>query len=252
MNACGQHNMAHIGFQGMSIKVGALQAPALQILIGGGILGDGKGRFSDKLVKVPSKRGPEALRILLNDVEANQQENETFLAYYDRQGKTYFYDLLKGLSDTSNLAPSDFIDWGHSENYVKAIGVGECAGVVIDLIATLLFESEEKITNSEEALKESQFSDSIYYSYTSLVNTAKALLISENIKTNTQAGIITSFQEHFIATNKIELDSSFENLVYQIKKEEPTKAFAENYLILAKSFYRKVDMFRKTVVSHVS
>ncbi|MDO6813771.1 nitrite reductase [Tenacibaculum soleae] len=250
MNACGQHNMAHIGFQGMSIKVGALQAPALQILIGGGILGDGKGRFSDKLVKVPSKRGPEALRILLNDVEANQQEDETFLAYYDRQGKTYFYDLLKGLSDTSNLAPSDFIDWGHSENYVKAIGVGECAGVVIDLIATLLFESEEKITNSAEALKENQFSDSIYHSYTSLVNTAKALLIAENIKTNTQAGIITSFQEHFVAIGKINLDVSFEDVVYQIKRENPTKAFAESYLNDAKSFYNKVDAFRKQEVSN--
>ena len=250
MNACGQHNMAHIGFQGMSIKVGALQAPALQILIGGGILGDGKGRFSDKLVKVPSKRGPEALRILLNDVEANQQEDETFLAYYDRQGKTYFYDLLKGLSDTSNLAPSDFIDWGHSENYVKAIGVGECAGVVIDLIATLLFESEEKITNSAEALKENQFSDSIYHSYTSLVNTAKALLIAENIKTNTQAGIITSFQEHFVATGKINLDVSFEDVVYQIKRENPTKVFAESYLNDAKSFYNKIDAFRKQEVSN--
>ncbi|WP_271406894.1 nitrite reductase [Tenacibaculum soleae] len=250
MNACGQHNMAHIGFQGMSIKVGALQAPALQILIGGGILGDGKGRFSDKLVKVPSKRGPEALRILLNDVEANQQEDETFLAYYDRQGKTYFYDLLKGLSDISNLAPSDFIDWGHSENYVKAIGVGECAGVVIDLIATLLFESEEKITNSAEALKENQFSDSIYHSYTSLVNTAKALLIAENIKTNTQAGIITSFQEHFVATGKINLDVSFEDVVYQIKRENPTKVFAESYLNDAKSFYNKIDAFRKQEVSH--
>ncbi|WP_435415365.1 nitrite reductase [Polaribacter aestuariivivens] len=251
MNACGQHNMAHIGFQGMSIKVGNLQAPALQILIGGGILGDGKGRFSDKLVKVPSKRGPEALRILLNDVEENQQEKETFLEYYDRQGKTYFYDLLKGLQDTTNLEPSDFIDWGHSENYVKAIGVGECAGVVIDLIATLLFESEEKITNSEEALKENQYSDSIYHTYTSLVNTAKALLIAENVKTNTQAVIISDFQKHFVDTNKFELNGSFEDLVYQIKKEAPTKTFAESYLNDAKSFYKKVDAFRKQEVSHV-
>ena len=226
MNACGQHNMAHIGFQGMSIKVGNLQAPALQVLIGGGTLGDGKGRFSDKLVKIPSKRGPEALRILLNDVAKNQQQEETFLEYYDRQGKIYFYDLLKGFSDTSHLEPNDFIDWGYSENYVKAIGVGECAGVVIDLIATLLFESEEKISNSEEAFKENQFSDSIYYAYTALVNTAKALLIAENIKTNTQAGIVASFQEHFVATQKVALESSFEDLVYQIKNEKPTKVFA--------------------------
>ena len=251
MNACGQHNMAHIGFQGMSIKVGNLQAPALQVLIGGGILGDGKGRFSDKLVKIPSKKGPEALRFLLNDIDENQQEKETFLDYYDRQGKTYFYDLLKELSDTSDLKPSDFIDWGHNENYVKAIGVGECAGVVIDLIATLLFESEEKITDAENALKEYQYSDSIYYSYTSLVNTAKALLIAENIKTNTQAGIIADFQEYFVATHKIEIEGSFEDLVYQIKNENPTKTFAENYVLDARSFYKKVDSFRKQEVSHV-
>ncbi len=251
MNACGQHNMAHIGFQGMSIKVGALQAPALQVLVGGGILGDGKGRFSDKLIKIPSKRGPEALRFLLNDLAKNKEEEESFLAYYDRQGKIYFYDLLKELSDTSNLAPNDFIDWGHSENYVKAIGVGECAGVVIDLIATLLFESEEKITNSTAALKENKFSDSIYHSYTALVNTAKALLISEEIKTNTQAGIITDFQAHFVKTKKIVLPTSFEDLVYQIKQEKPTKVFAEQYLSEATSFYKKIDAYRKAVVSHV-
>ena len=251
MNACGQHNMAHIGFQGMSIKVGNLQAPALQVLIGGGILGDGKGRFSDKLVKIPSKRGPEALRILLNDLDENQHKKEDFLGYYDRKGKTYFYDLLKILSDTSALKPNDFIDWGHNENYVKAIGVGECAGVVIDLIATLLFESEEKIINSEEALKVNQFSDSIYHAYTSLINTAKALLIAENIKTNTQTVIISDFQKHFVETNKIDLDISFEDLVYQIKKEQPTKAFAESYLNDAQSFYKKVDAFRKQEVSHV-
>ena len=244
MNACGQHNMAHIGFQGMSIKVGNLQAPALQVLIGGGVLGDGKGRFSDKLVKIPSKRGPEALRMLLNDLDENQHKEEDFLGYYDRKGKTYFYDLLKILSDTSALKSSDFIDWGHNENYLKAIGVGECAGVVIDLIATLLFESEEKIINSEEALKENQFSDSIYHAYTSFVNTAKALLIAENIKTNTQLVIISDFQKYFVETNKIDLDISFEDLVYQIKKEQPTKAFAESYLNDAQSFYKKVDAYR--------
>jgi sulfite reductase (ferredoxin) len=36
MNACGQHNMSSIGFQGMSINL-KLVAPALQVLLGGGI-----------------------------------------------------------------------------------------------------------------------------------------------------------------------------------------------------------------------
>ncbi|MBA6155809.1 HEPN domain-containing protein [Tenacibaculum sp. S7007] len=248
MNACGQHNMAHIGFQGMSIKVGNLLAPALQVLIGGGVVGDGQGRFSDKLIKIPSKRGPQALRILLNDFESRKGENESYLTYYDRNGKTYFYDLLKHLSDITNLKQDDFIDWGHDKNYVKAIGVGECAGVVIDLIATLLFESEEKIENATEAFKEKQWSDSIYHSYSAIINIAKALLTAEGAKTNTQAGIITNFDEVFITTQKIVLPTSFADFVYQIKKNQPTEAFAKKYLQETKSFYKTIDAYRKIVI----
>lgn len=248
MNACGQHNMAHIGFQGMSIKSGNLMAPALQILIGGGIVGNGQGRFSDKLVKIPSKRGPEALRILLNDFQTNQTEGEDFLAYYDRQGKTYFYDALKHLSDTKNLTPDDFIDWGHDKNYVKAIGIGECAGVVIDLVATLLFESEEKIENASKAVAEKQWSDSIYHSYTAFINTAKALLTVEGAKTNTQASIVKNFDELFVQTNKIQLTGTFADLVYQINKNEPSEIFANQYLQETKAFYQAVDAYRKIEV----
>ncbi|MFD0993699.1 HEPN domain-containing protein [Tenacibaculum geojense] len=248
MNACGQHNMAHIGFQGMSIKSGPLVAPALQILLGGGVLGNGQGQFSDKVIKVPSKRGPKALRILLNDFEDNSNEHEDFLAYYDRQGKTYFYDILKHLSDTTNLTEDDFIDWGHDKNYVKAIGVGECAGVVIDLVATLLFESEEKIENANEAIKDQKWSDSIYHSYAAIVNTAKALLTAEGAKTNTHAGIISNFDEVFVNTNKINIDGTFSEFVYQINTNEPTEAFAKKYAKQATEFYSKVDVYRKEVV----
>lgn len=248
MNACGQHNMAHIGYQGMSINSGKLVAPALQVLIGGGVLGNGKGRFADKLIKIPSKRGPESLRILLNDFEINQQRNEDFLTYYDRQGKTYFYDILKHLSDTDNLTEDDFIDWGHNKQYVKAIGVGECAGVVIDLVATLLFESEEKLENASLALQEKQWSDSIYYSYSALINTAKAILTSEGEKTNTHAGIIKSFDDVFTNTQTIILPTSFSEIVHQINKNEPSEEFANQYLSSAKNFYKTIDAYRKIVV----
>ena len=251
MNACGQHNMAHIGFQGMSIKSGKLVAPALQVLLGGGVLGNGEGRFADKVIKVPSKRGPQALRDLLNDFEAHANAGESFINYYDRQGEKYFYELLKYLSDTENLTEDDFIDWGHSKPYIKAVGIGECAGVVIDLVATLLFESEEKIENAEDAFVKGNWANSIYHSYTSLINTAKAVLVAENKKTNTQAGIIKQFDEVFVDSFKIELEGTFAELVYQINKNEPTEAFAKEYLAVAKDFYKKVDAFRKQEVEHV-
>ena len=250
MNACGQHNMAHIGFQGMTVKSGALIAPALQVLLGGGVLGNGQGRFSDKVVKIPSKRGPEALRLLLNNFEQNRIGSEDFHTYYDRKGKTYFYDLLKHLSDVTNLTEDDFVDWGHTQKYVKAIGIGECAGVVIDLVATLLFESEEKLENAEHALKDQQWADSIYHSYTAMINTAKALLTSEQLKTNTQSIIVKNFDEYFVANGLIKLSGFFSEWAYQIKENKPTEIFARHYLQKAKEFYQLADAYRIKQVSH--
>ena len=251
MNACGQHNMAEIGFQGMSIKVGKQVAPALQVLLGGGVLGGGSGRFADKVVKIPSRRGPQALRILLDDFEAHAGAGEKFISYYDRQGQAYFYDLLKDLSDTTNFSEDEFIDWGHQKPYVKAVGVGECAGVVIDLIATLLLESEEKIENARYALERQAWSDSIYHSYTSIVNSAKALLLSENKKTNTQAGIIEQFDEVFIDTGRLALSTSFRSFAYKMNENEPTPGFAAQYLEDAQAFLAKVDSLRTKEVQDV-
>ncbi|MDO9039472.1 MAG: nitrite reductase, partial [Lutibacter sp.] len=247
MNSCGQHTMAHIGFQGMTIKSGKLVAPALQVLLGGGVLGNGAGRIADKVIKVPSKRGPDALRAILNDLELNRSEGESFLDYYDKQGEIYFYNLLKPLADSTNLQESDFTDWGGEEPFEMAVGVGECAGVVIDLVATLLLDSEEKIENAAEALKLNQFADSIYYAYTSLVNTAKALLLTKDKTTNTQAGIISEFEALF--AEDIVLGSPFSEFVYQIQNNEPSKEFAQKYLQDAQLFYEKATALRTKILN---
>ncbi|WP_242202703.1 HEPN domain-containing protein [Aestuariivivens insulae] len=244
MNACGQHNMANIGFQGMSVRTpDKLVAPALQVLLGGGNKGDGNGVFADKVVKVPSKRGPEALRRILNDYEANAN-GQKFVDYYKDKGERYFYDILQDLQDVTNLTQSDFIDWGNTEKYEKEIGVGECAGVVIDLVATLFLESEEKIENAKEAFSNNVYSSAIYHAYSSMVNSAKALLLAEKKRTNTHAGIISQFDELFVTTEKIDLGGSFSELAYQINKFSPSKEFASSYIENASEFLEKVRAFR--------
>jgi len=249
MNACGQHNMANIGFQGMSIRTkDKLVAPALQVLLGGANLGDGNAYFADKVIKVPSRRGPEALRLVLDDFQAHGN-GKLFFEYYKEKGEKYFYHLLKELSNTDNLTPEDFIDWGTQETYVKAIGVGECAGVIIDLIATLFLESQEKIEEAKESFENKVYSGAIYEAYRSMVNSAKAILISEDIKTNTQAGIISQFEDLFSKTNKIDLGVSFSDLIYQIKVFPPTQEFASGYIKNAEQFLEKVRAYRAKVVT---
>ncbi|MEY3498575.1 MAG: hypothetical protein RL308_244 [Bacteroidota bacterium] len=243
MNACGQHNMAEIGFQGMSINSGKLVAPALQVLLGGGNLGNGTGRFSDKVIKIPSRRGPDALRYILNDFESNSN-GLSFLDYYDAKGEKYFYEFLKPLADLTNLTEADFVDWGNADNYVKAVGVGECAGVVIDLVATLLLEAKDKLTFAQEAFDDQNWSDAIYLAYAGFVNGAKAILLAENQKTNNHAGIIDLFDTVFIETKKIELNSSLKDLVYQINKNESSEAFAKQYIQEAASFFQTIETYR--------
>ncbi|WP_035668361.1 HEPN domain-containing protein [Flavobacterium sp. 83] len=243
MNACGQHNMSEIGFQGMSINAGKLVAPALQVLLGGGNLGNGVGRFSDKVIKIPSRRGPDALRFILNDFDANGN-GQSFLNYYDAKGEKYFYEFLKPLADLTNLTEADFVDWGNADNYVKAVGVGECAGVVIDLVATLIFEAKDKMIFAQEAFEEAKWSDAIYLAYAGFVNGAKAILLAENQKTNHHAGIIDLFDTVFIESNKIELDSTFKELVYQIKANEPSEEFAKKYIQEGVAFFDKIEKYR--------
>lgn len=246
MNSCGQHMIAAIGFQGMSIKVGALVAPATQILLGGAVLGNGEARYADKVIKIPAKRTPQALALLLQDAETHTLPNETFVDYYVRQGKIYFYELLKELSQTESITEDDLVDWGNAEKYKKAIGVGECAGVTIDLVATLLFEAEESLEWAAIAMQDKKYADAIFHSYNAFVKTAKAILTGTTAKMNSQAAVIRAFDTIFPADDSVQQlgFESFDSLVLQMRKHEPTAFFAEKYSAESKQFLQSIQSKR--------
>ncbi len=245
MNSCGQHGIAHIGFHGSSMKVQGKIMPTVQVLLGGGATGNGEGRAADKVIKVPSKRAPEVLRTILNDYSAKQDVYTSFLNYYDEMGKDYFYQLLKPIADQETVTDNEFIDWGQNEDFIRAIGVGECAGVVIDLVATLIFETEEKYDWAVAAYEEEMWADAIYHGYNTLISGAKAILLDRGISQSTQIGVINAFDEQFAAEFGI---SNFSAIVLQINKNEPSAAFAEAYLAQAKDFLTNVKAFRNSIL----
>jgi sulfite reductase (ferredoxin) len=245
MNSCGQHGLAHIGFHGSSFKVGTSVVPAVQVLLGGGTKGNGEGRIADKVIKVASKRSPDVLRTLFKDIENNAEQGEYFHSYYDRKGKDYFYQLLKPLTDNSTLKETDFIDWGSEEKFQTAIGVGECAGVIIDLVQTLFYEAEEKLAWSAEAFENEQYGDSIYYSYAAFIHSAKGLLLDKQVHVNTHHTLINDFDKHFVESGEFKLESNFKDLVLQINKHEPNKEFAEYYFNQSTSFYHQTISYRE-------
>jgi sulfite reductase (ferredoxin) len=66
---------------------------------------------------VPSKKAPQALRmLLLDDYDANALDGEYYKNYFRRQGKMYFYNLLKPVADLDQVSETDYIDWGRDKN----------------------------------------------------------------------------------------------------------------------------------------
>ncbi|TDS12989.1 HEPN domain-containing protein [Sphingobacterium paludis] len=237
MNSCGQHGLAHIGFHGSSVKAEGKVVPAAQVMLGGGTVGNGVGRVAERVIKVPTKRVLQVVDVILSDYKTNRLAEENFHGYYDRQTKDYFYKLLKPLADLSTLSPDEFIDWGHEETFATAIGVGECAGVVIDLVATLLLEAEEKLALANKALEEEQYADAIYHAYASFVWTAKALLLDKGVNASTQAAVIQEFDKHYVEGGIFEFSTTFAERVLQINKYEPSQEFAELFIKQSTAFH---------------
>lgn len=246
MNGCGQHSACNIGFHGSSIKNGKLVLPALQVLLGGGFSGDGIGLIGDKVIKVPTKRGPEALRLLFNDYEANAFDGEYFNQYYTRQTKNYFFQLLKPLADLSTVQEDDYRDWDHDELFKTEIGVGECASVLVDLVATTITEGQEKLNLAKENFESGIWADAIYHAYNVLITGAKGLLMTKDVSTNTQYGIVNDFETNFGKDFVYEVpaeyvladaqETPFKSLAFSINKFEPTEAFATYFVSTAEKF----------------
>lgn len=249
-NSCGQHGMASIGFHGSSLKNGALVLPAVQVMLGGGVNADGEGEIAERVVKVPSKKAPVVLRALLDDYETHAQDGEYYKDYFKRQGKMYFYNLLKPLANLNDVIETDYIDWGQEQNFFVQTAVGECAGVIIDLVSTLLYDSEEKLIWAEESLNNDHFADSIYHSYNVFVNSAKAMLLGEDVKNNTQMAVMHDFDKLFVERGDFSFsEGSFKEHVLQINKHEPSEAFAKAYFAHATKFLDEIKSVRNSKIA---
>jgi sulfite reductase (ferredoxin) len=246
-NSCGQHAMASIGFHGSSIKLGERVMPALQVLLGGS--GEGEATIAEKVIKIPSRRGPEALRLLIDDYRAGGLEGEYYADYFRRRGKMYFYAILKPLADLEQAVPEWFIDWGSETGFAVETAVGECAGVIIDLVATLLYDAEEKASWALSAFESGHWADSIYHSYNVFVTTAKALLLREDVRNSNQVAVIRDY-DRLLARHHLEQfpEGSFETHVLRINRQAPGEDFAARYLADALAFLDKAMKTRPVSV----
>lgn len=241
-NACGQHSIANIGFHGSTIKDGTQLIPAVQLLMGGGVLGGGDGVIAEKIIKLPTKKAIKAVDQILNDYKQNANDL-LFNEYFKKQGSHYFYNLLKPLANEP-LENEEYKDWGQNIPFNMNIGVGECAGVVLDLSDAVKFEINERISSANETLELKRYADSIYHSYTIFINVGKLFLLKNNQQYNSQAQIIET-TEQLIQEQQIQLTKSFTETVFQLREQKASEEFAKQYYNDAIQFYNELSSIDK-------
>lgn len=241
MNSCGQHAVADIGFHGSSFNANGNVIPALQLVLGGANLGNGRAAFAEKIIKIPTKRVEQVVRILLYDFKNEKTSNEKFYAYYLRKGKNYFYELLKPVADVNAIHDDEMRDWGSDEKYKTEIGVGECAGVKIDLTKTLLFEAEEKLAEAEYFFLQSKFADAAYTIYSSLIQAAKAYLLTKGVETNSKAQIEQAFEPWYFHVAENLNAKTFGELVLQSHEAGKSVNALTHYIASGKQFIQNIQ-----------
>ena len=239
MNSCGQHMAAPIGFHGSSIKKGVHVIPAMQVVVGGG-LHEGVGHMAQKVIKLPTKRIPETVRTLLADFSKNRNGEELYIPYAVRQGKAYFYDLLKPIADIDGIKETELFDWGQNRQYIQEIGVGECAGVAYDMVGAILGDAVEQAEKAQQALAEDRLPEARYHSYTAYVIAAKGWLLSHDVACNTQIKILEDFAEHAITAGLFPFEGDFTEQVLRIRNEVAETSAVKEYVSDSRTFVENI------------
>lgn len=130
-NSCGQHHIANIGFHGAVIKVDGHEMPAYHVFVGGNYDG-GTMQLAKQLPKVrlPAKRGPDAVERFVSMYESERQDGEEFNTYVERVGTDRFKAAIEDLVIPAEFNEDNeamFVDWGKAELYHMERGEGECA-----------------------------------------------------------------------------------------------------------------------------
>ncbi|MEX2159397.1 MAG: nitrite/sulfite reductase [Dehalococcoidia bacterium] len=128
-NSCGHHHIADIGFYGNAVRSGERMVPSFSMLVAG--RGDGpEARIGKHVMKLPAKKIPEAVGVLVANYQSNRNDGEPFGDWSLRVGNDYIKDVLAGYAEMPKYEedPMSFVDWGASKIFsLDEMGEGECA-----------------------------------------------------------------------------------------------------------------------------
>jgi len=201
-NSCGQHHIADIGLFGSVQRKGQKTAPVFQLVLGGTTKSNAKS-YGLTVSKVSSHQVSDAIRKLTTFYDAEKKEGETLADVVERVGRARIRDLVGGYSalPTYEQAPELYKDIRQPWEYTKSIGVGECAGEMIDQAEFLLEDADRLNFEASLALEEGKSGDAAAKSFEGCKKAADALLFTKGLLLSDNYDTVGEFRKLFYDTD---------------------------------------------------
>ena len=190
-NACGNHVIASLGFEGRARRHNGRLMPLYEVLAGGQP-GEGQVTFGERLGAVPARSIPA----LVAEIYAKGITQAAALR-----------PVVERYAQVPDQAPDDFyIDVGGCEPFSLAgRGPGECGAGVLDIVRVDLEDAAEALDTAQRSAEGSDHSPSIHRA---LAATARALLPLFGIEARKDRETFAAAAQHLIAPGWVAADTT--------------------------------------------
>ncbi|MHC5067840.1 MAG: nitrite/sulfite reductase, partial [Planctomycetota bacterium] len=200
-NSCGQHHVADIGFYGVTRKRHGYSVPHFQMILGGQMEGNAQS-YGLPQFAIPAKRVPEAIDRLTGWYGKERGADEGFQAFIKRQGKPALKGLLKDLTEIAPYEedPTPYTDWHDPREYTTGdIGIGECAGELVETVDFGVAKAERLVFDAQVALDAKDGAKAAELAMEAMYAAAKALVYTQNVDiTDDRDEILEQFQSKLV------------------------------------------------------
>jgi sulfite reductase (ferredoxin) len=197
-NSCGQHHIADIGLFGSVQRKQNHTAPVFQIVLGG-TMRNNAASYGLAVGKVPAQNAAKAVERLAGLYSSEKRGDETLGDVVARIGKARLKEELEDLSLLPSYEedPSFYKDVRQPWEYQKSVGVGECAGEVVDQAEFMLEEADRLNFEATLALDEGRFHEAARKAYQAQGKAADGLLSTKGLLLSDKYDTVGEFRKFF-------------------------------------------------------
>ncbi len=201
-NSCGQHHIADIGFFGSVQRKKNDTAPVFQVTVGGSTRSNAES-YGLAIGKIPSQNVDKAIVKVSEFYSREKRGDETLSDVVARLGKTRVKQELQEFMvlPTFEESPDFYQDLRQPWQYKRSIGVGECAGEVVDQAEFMLEDADRIHFESTLHLEGSRYGDASAKAFEACSKAADALLFTKGLWLSDKYDTVAEFRKHFYESN---------------------------------------------------